>query len=211
VRAEIGLFLVPAAELLDPYLSVVEDVTKLLGVSFVTPVGALMGTAKKAMDLLFGTSGKPVLEIGLATTMAAPVPGNYCVVRAPRDSLRDVPLRLADDYRLVRPDGVALRDPYLVFTIGAGERRHDWAAIPGLTARYADIDDAVADDDQPRAMQALALFRRAALFSPDLLRADGNRIHDLVREQVLDAFPGTGTAATAARRLPPLGDLPLYG
>ena len=61
------------------------------------------------------------------------------------------------------------------------------------------------------AKEALASFRRVAVFSPDLLAADGLRLYAKVEEQVQLAFPATGTSGDVTRRgLPDLADIHLY-
>jgi hypothetical protein len=212
VDVEIGLFCVPTTDLLDPYLNLLDAVTSVAGVSLLATPRALVESARAAVETLLGVRDGSVLQIGLLTSLGPPIPGYYCVVRAPRDDPALDGLRLAEDHRLVQRDGVAVEHPYLVFRLTAGDRRDDWANIPDLRADYERIRDAVRDGDLARAEHAVAVFGRAAAFSPDLLVPDGLRLRDLVGEQVRAAFPATATVGgTGNEELPEFASLALYG
>ena len=72
--------------------------------------------------------------------------------------------------------GQPVRDvPYLVLTVSASARRNDWFQIPALRDAHADLVRDVESGDQARVREALSVFRRAAVLSPDLLSRDGAR------------------------------------
>ncbi|WP_432988578.1 hypothetical protein [Dactylosporangium sp. CA-233914] len=212
VELQVGLFAIPTTDLLEPYLGLVEEITKYVGVGYLAVPRMLVATAQAALNTLLGAPDGPSLEIGLVASLSDPVPGYYCVVRASRDdpSLRH--LAIAEDRRLVRPDGSAVQFPYLVVGVTAATRRDDWAGSPELQGAYEAVREAVKDGDLVRAEQALAMFGRVAVFSPDLLAEDGRRLRDLVRDQVHLVFPATATSGGARKgSLPELVDLPLFG
>ncbi|MEU8241758.1 hypothetical protein AB0C07_26200 [Actinoplanes missouriensis] len=196
ISAEIGLFAVPSADLLDPYLDLVEQVSTFAGVSFVPAAKSLVPTAKAALDAIFGSSASPSLEIGVAKNFSTVTTGYYCVVRIPRSGAAPAGLRVAADGRLERADGSEVTEPYLVFQISADTRRDDWAMIPDLQSGYERIRQAARFGDLRLANAEMAVFERAAIFSPDLLPEDGRRIADAVRSRIQLAFPQTATART---------------
>jgi hypothetical protein len=211
IGAEIGLFAVPAADLLQPYLNLIEEVTTFVGVRHLTPSSDLLRTAKNGLDLLFGAGDDPTLEVGFSGTLNRPAAGHYCVVRAPRDHPGLAGLRVAPDNRLLNGDGAAVTEPYLVFQLRASATRADWASVPDIRARYDELSTAARIGDVGEAQRVLESFRRAAVFSPDLLAADGVRLWNLVRAELALAFPATPTAAADGRPgLPELDTLPLY-
>lgn len=211
LEAEIGLFAFPAGYLVGPYLDLLGDIAAVT-CAFLPPAGALAATAlsapaRKGLDLLFGAATDARLEVGLAHAWSAPTTGYYAVVRAPEPP-GGFRVRAG---RLLTADGGEVRDPHLVLRLDAQRERHSWAEVPDIRAAYQVIADAAARGDLVAAREALASFRRVAVFSPDLLAADGLRLHAKVEEQVRLAFPATGTSGDALPHgLPDLASIQLY-
>lgn len=209
---ELGLILFPSADLLEPYLGIIEKVAMIAGVSLVTagvPLEPLV-IVKSALNLLLGASHDPQLQIGVATTFAAPRTGYFCAIKASREDPSLHGLAVASDHRLVRHDGKEVEHPYLLFTLTASEQRDDWSQIPELRSAYAGICDAARAGDLAQAQHALAMFRRTAVLSPDLLAKDGQRLARLVADEVSRAFPDVPTAREGVREMPDLSSLSLY-
>lgn len=213
VDLEMGLISFPSADLLAPYLGMIENVANIAGVSLIAagvPIMPLVSTVKSALQLLLGASGDPQLQIGIVTTFATPMTGYFCAIRAARDDRSLQGLAVSSDNRLVLYDGREVTQPYLLFTVTASERRDDWAQIPELLADYERIRDAAKKGDMSEAEQALAVFRRTAVLSPDLLAKDGVRLAELVADEVDSAFPAVPTAKGSLRKLPDLSSIRLY-
>jgi len=210
LEAEIGMFAFPADYLVGPYLDLLGDIAAVT-CAFLPPTRALAATAlsipvRKGLDLLFGAATGARLEVGLAHAWTAPATGYYAVVRAPEPP-GGFRIRAG---RLLTAGG-EVRDPHLVLRLDAQRERHSWAEIPDIRAAYQVIADAAARGDLVAAREALASFRRVAVFSPDLLAADGLRLHAKVEEQVRLAFPATGTSGDASPRgLLDLAGIQLY-
>jgi hypothetical protein len=172
---------------------------------------SLVPTAKAALDAVFGTGASPSLEIGVAKDFSAVTTGYYCVVRTPRTDASLAGLRVAADGRLVQDDGSAVTEPYLVFQISVAAKRDDWAMIPDLQAGYQRISQAARFGDLRLAEAEMAVFERAAIFSPDLLPEDGRRIAETVRSKMLLAFPqtATGRSESDGEVMPRFEDLPV--
>jgi hypothetical protein len=210
---EIGLFAFPADYLLGPYLDFLGEVAAVAS-AFLPPAGApasaaLMPPVRKGLDLLFGAATDARLEVGLTHTWDPPVEGYYAVVRAPEPPDG---FRVDATGRLLNHDGAEVRAPYMVLRLHAQRQRDNWNKIPDVLAAYQVIADAARRGDLVAAREALAAFRRIAVFSPDLLARDGERLHALVENEVKRAFPGTATGGRMGRGgLPALSDLELYG
>ena len=210
--AEIGLFAIPGGYLTGPYLDLLTNVATVAS-AFLTPAGALAGAAlmtpvRNGLDALLGAAAGARLEIGLAHSWQRPAVGSYAVVRAPQPSGG---FRVGAGNRLMTADGVGVRAPYLLLRLDARPQRHNWADIPDVAAAYQVIADAARRGDLAAAREALAAFRRIAVFSPDLLAADGQRLYDMVAEQVRLAFPATGTGGPVTQSaFPDLAGIGLY-
>lgn len=209
---EIGLFAIPGAYLTGPYLDLLGAIATMAS-AFLTPAGALasaalMAPVRKGLDQLLGAATGAHLETGLAHTWQAPAVGSYAVVRAPEPVGG---FRVGAGNRLMNPDGSEVRAPYIFLRLDAQRERHNWADIPDVSAAYQIVADAVRRGDLADAKEALAAFRRIAVFSPDLLASDGQRLHDKVAEQVRQAFPATGTSGGLPHPgFPDLADIQLY-
>ena len=212
LATEIGLFAVPAAYLTGPYLDLLGNIATVAS-AFLTPAAglasaALMAPVRQGLDLLLGAAGEAALEIGVAHTWPAPAAGHYAVVRA---AAPEGGYRVGPQNGLVNPDGSEVGAPYLLLRLEAKRERHNWAEIPDIRAAYQVIAEAARNGDLPGAREALAAFRRAAVFSPDLLAADGSRLYDKVAAQVRLAFPETGTSGVLpSPGLPAFGSIQLY-
>jgi hypothetical protein len=212
VDVEIGLFAVPGTYLMGPYLDLLGDVATVAS-AFLTPASALTSAAlmrplRTGLDLLLGATSDARLETGLAHTWQTPAVGNYAVVRASEPAGG---FRVGAGNRLTNPDGSEVRAPYLLLRLDAHRERHNWAGLPDVAAAYQVIADAARRGDLSGARDALAAFRRVAVFSPDLLASDGQRLHAKVAEQVRQAFPATGTSGALPQvDFPDLADIELY-
>ena len=210
--AEIGLFAFPGSYLLGPYLDLLGNIATVAS-AFLPPAGALASaalipSARKGLDLLFGATAEAKLEIGLAHAWQPPVTGSYAVVAAPEPSEG---FRLQQGRSLLNPDGSDVRAAYLILRLDAQPHRHNWASIPDIQASYEVVAAAARRSDLTAAKEALASFRRITLFSPDLLAADAERLHNLVDDQVKRAFPSITTSSRPPSvTFPVLADIPLY-
>jgi hypothetical protein len=206
---EIGLFSVATDNMAAPYLGLLERVAGVAGVSFSGAAAPLVEAVREGLDALFTNGDAACLEIGLVNTFTQVVTGHYVLARAPKGELPLEELGIDSDGRLTRA-GTVLHDvPYLVFHVGATERRDDWFDIPELRTAYDNIQDVLASGDASKGREALGAFRLRALMSADLLAADAQRIVGLVQKdvnEILDGAPVKASAIDANRtaRLRPL-------
>jgi hypothetical protein len=211
VNAEIGLFSVPQSDLAEPYLSIVEQLTGLAGVSLASSSMPLVRTVKSALNMLVGAASDTRLEIGVRTSLTPLVEGDYCAVKLSAADLTPADLRLTPAGTLTSPNGADITAPYLVFTVSTSPVREDWFIIPEIRAAYDELRAAARRGDLQRAEEGVRAFRRVATTCDDLLAPDGVRLTDLVQTEINLAFgEGVLTSATPTRDLPDLAALPLF-
>lgn len=202
---EIGLFAVPSANLVGPYLELLEDITSVAGVN---PGQALLAPVRKGLDMLLGATADASLEIGLAHTWAVPETGYFAVARVPA---KTEGLALGQGNRLLDATGAPVRAPYLILRVERTSERADWHSIQALRDMYEQVRDAVRRGDRAEALAAQAILRRIAVFSDDLLVEDGERLADMVEGMVAKAFPeGAPARGAEPYTMPDLAALPLY-
>jgi len=213
LEIEVGLFSVPSSDLAAPYLTLLENLSKTAGVSFISTALPFAGPIVEGVKLLTGGQNTD-LEIGLSTTEPRPKQG-YCVVmRAPKDAVPLSSLKLdPSDFSLFDSAGRPIADyPYLVLEVRAEPQRPDWFKIPDLAKANGRIQELYREgSDQTDA--ALQMFRRVALTCNDLLEEDArqlaNRVESLYR--IVSTTPRAARAATVADELPDLKEANLYG
>lgn len=195
LELEVGLFSVVSGDLVGPFLDVLESMSKAAGVTFVAAAGPFIEPLTQAISVLTGTSRDSLLEIGLAKQWE-PTTGYYAIVRAPRGRIRTEDVSVAADQRLVDARGDAIQDyPYVVFSIEASRERPNWFEIPELKSAYDDLNREVQRGKVRDAEEAFAVFRRAALTSPDLLIDDARKMTDKVNSHIKEVLNGIQTAA----------------
>lgn len=211
LSVELGLFSVKAGDFVGPFVDLLESISGAAGVALVEAAKAVAEPARRGFDLLLGTEGEAILEIGLATTFARPETGYFVVMRKGRDEVDLRTLRVAEDYRLVDRDGKAVVDvPYAVLAVEAAAARDDWFQIPQLAEAYGALKDDVRRAKLDTVKESLAAFKRTVLTSPDLLMSDAVRLVERVTTEIDMTMKLTQTAV-AERALPDLAEIDLYG
>jgi hypothetical protein len=204
LAVELGLFSVKSADLVSPFLSVLEELSQLAGVAFVATAKPFVAPLQRGIGLLTDSSDSNILEIGLAKTYNPAETGYFVVMRAPRDKVALEDLLLDESGRLLE-NGVAIEEwPYVVIRVEASSRRADWLRVPDVAGPYRILDDAVRRQNLPDVHDALSAFKVALHLSPDLLSKDADRIFELVEAQTEKALTATRTAAGPQEGLPGL-------
>jgi hypothetical protein len=219
LELEVGLFSIRSADLAAPYLTLLESLSKMAGVSYVAQALPFAEPLKKGIDLLTGSADDTILEIGFAAEQWDPVTGVWVNVRATAAQLnvRDLTVE-GDDYRLLHR-GVPVTDyPYMLIEVSADTKRPAWFEIPDLRSTYGDLNAAMRKSRVEDVQDALAVFRRTALTSGDLLFEDASQLVARIEEKVAAVLQRpTGTRGFAGRpeeaeesELPPLEAIQLY-
>lgn len=208
---EVGLFSIKAADLAGPFVSVLEKMSKLAGVSVVSAAMPFVEPIAEGIDLLAGAEDDTTLEIGLSRVTPNPETGYFVVMRAPRGAVDVASLRVEPDYRLVDRAGKAVSDyPYMVLALEATSARADWFSLPDLASPYGDLQTEVRKGRLPDIEEAFAAFKRRVLTSPDLLSADALRLVAKVRTE-LESVVGSAPTRAGRTALQDLESIDLYG
>jgi hypothetical protein len=204
LELELGLFSILSQDLTGPFLDVLENMSKAAGVTFVTAARPFVEPLTQGISLLTGTTGDSLLEVGLSKAWE-PTTGYYAILRAPRGRIRQEDVRVASDQRLVDANGNAIQDyPYIVFSVETRRDRPNWFEIPELKTAYDELEAEARRGRVDDVEQAFAVFRRAALLSPDLLFDDAKLIVNKVDARLKEVL---GSAQTAGRPPAPLPEL----
>ena len=136
------------------------------------------------------------------------------VIGAPKGTVQVDELKVdPSDKKLLtkdsKPFGAA---PYMVIQFQATSRREDWFQIHELKSAYDEIKAMVEKGSTAKDLDAgITMFRRKALFSPELLEDDAKRIAKKVADAVSAASPaGNAAFALKKRVLPELRKIKVY-
>jgi hypothetical protein len=195
---EVGLFSIAAADLLGPYLGVLEDLAKVAGGAFVQAAQPFVAPVTRGLRLLLGDGDAKALEIGLSKTWQQPVTGLFAVARIPAGGQA---LSYDPQLRMLTLAGQPVREPHMVLSVEATDKRPDWQQIPELLAAYGDIKREALRQDMVRTEEALAAFRVRARFSPDLIGGDADSIVAAVQKEIDAAFGAVQTSGASIREM----------
>lgn len=210
---ELGLFSVKDADLVAPFIEVLQKMASQAGVSVVSTAIPFVQPLRKGIDaLLVGADTQ--LEVGVSTNLVPLKTGWYVVMRAPKQEVDVSKLRVtSEDFRLVNADtGQMFKEyPYMVFTVAQDVMRQDWYNLPDLKNPYKELQEAVRKGDYNAAKELIVTFRRSVLTSDDLITRDGVRIAQFVKQAAEEVMTATAVArGKDARELPALESYRLY-
>lgn len=211
LSVELGLFSVKIADLLAPYLAVMEKMSRAAGVAYFNAAQPFVEPITEAIRLLTGAPDTAKLEIGLSRTIDTPQTGWWLLMCATRKDLDVDKLKIVG-HELVNSSGRSTPAfPYLVLSIGASKQREDWFMIPELSQAYNSINECLRQGRRGDAENALNQFKWVALVCPDLIRKDAEKIVELVTNEAISAMPTTRTSAAPREEMVPLNEIKLYG
>jgi hypothetical protein len=210
VELELGLFSVKSADLVEPYLTLLERISGLAGVAVVNTALPFAQPLVDGVRLLTGGSDETMLEVGVATAFTPPQTGYYVVIRAPRHEWRGR-LRVGEGSSLVNEAGDEVTQfPYLVFSVSADDKRDDWFQLPDIADAYRTLRSDVRRGNFELARESFAFFKRVALTSPDLLTDHSDMLVTKVEAEMQDALGATLTAGAEQTEMRELRDLNLF-
>ncbi len=211
LKIEMGLFSVKGADLTSPFLDTMTFLSQQAGIGFVSQATAFAPAIRKGIELLSGKDGACAFEIGISRSHTTPTTGYYVVVTAPKGALDPKDLRIdPNDKKLLFKGEPLTQYAYLVYRIGSLEKKADFGAIPEISAAYTDCQSAIRTGNQTNAEEALKVFRRIVLTSPDLISKDARRLVDIVKDMMTEIFSEPARAAKPNKPSPNLEDLKLY-
>jgi hypothetical protein len=197
LELEIALFSIESQDLTEPFLSLLESLSGLAGVSYVAKALPFAEPLKLGIGLLTGRGGDAsVLEVGFAAEQWVPAPGVWVNMRATAQQAPIKDLRVeGDDYKLTLRGQPVLDFPYLIIEVTADTKRPTWFEVPELRDSYNALRDLVRRGTVQEAQDALAVFRRTALTCSDLLFDDARSLVAKVQQETQEvlgpATPGS--------------------
>jgi hypothetical protein len=211
VKMEVGLFSIKEADLAEPFLKLLTDISDMSGVAFASAALPYVKPLTDGINLLTGGSGNAVLEIGIDQEMDVIRSGAYVVMRAEKNKVEINKLRLSQfDFKLTNEIGQNISDyPYMVIEISGQKTRDDWFLIPNISEAYNKIMSAAEQGNYTEAGEALKAFKSTVRFSKDLLADDKKRLTDKAVAEVDGLLTATPTAGTFLA-MKPLAELDLY-
>lgn len=213
VEIEVGLFSIEEADLVAPYLSILEKMSDVAGVGFLKAAIPFAEPIKDGVNALLNGQGDSILEIGLSRIFQPLKTGFHLVMRVAQEELDPSSLKLeGENWRVVGANGKLVKDyPYMVVEITATEDKYDWAKLPELKRQYDLVKEAIVRGDGAEAKAGQQVFRRLAFTSSDLIHDHAERLSKLVKDEV---DKGLGTpeqhAASDVRRVKEFEELALY-
>ncbi|TDR40082.1 hypothetical protein DFR29_114134 [Tahibacter aquaticus] len=188
MELEIGLFSFGAADLAQPYLELLGDLSKAAGVAFISQIEPFLAPLRRGAELLFDQN-RSVLEIGIALGQAQWQAGTYVVARVPKGTLAPGAYSLdAKDYKLLDKNRQPAPFPYFVFAVEALEQRADYARIPDVRDGWESVRSVASEGRPPgEVRQRFNEFRRRVWLCADLLAADKPRILDIFSREIAGA------------------------
>lgn len=212
LEIEVGLFSIESVNLAQPFLTVLESLSQAAGVSYVNAAVPFVGPLLQGIDLLAGTSGGSILEIGLSRKYQNVETGTMVIMRAAKGLIDLSDLRVDEDYRLIDSYGNAVKDyPYMVLAIDAEKERADWFNIPELAQSYHEIQQALRKGKHQETMEALAVFKRVVYTSPDLLDRHAENLARKVDSEVNNKLKFIPTSKSLTEmRMPELMTMDIF-
>lgn len=212
LTVEVGLFSVKEADLAGPFLSVLESMSKVAGVSFVSAALPFAGPIRDGINLLAGAGDDSILEIGMSQVYQPVESGYFVIMRAKQGQVDPAKFRIDNGHQLVDDQsGQSIGGfPYLVFRIDLSPRRDAWFMVPELATAHEALREAIRQGQRTHIDETFAVFKRTALTCPDLLLADAQQLVRKVESEVAGIVVPTATAKALGATVRPLQEVDLY-
>lgn len=210
VSLQVGLFSVVSANLLTPYVTLLEEISKMGSVEFINVALPYTDLIAKGINFLTGTTNPQTLEIGVSTSFEQVSSGWLLVMRAPRAEFSDARLNkltvAAADSKLLEGTVPVANYPYMLLRFSSSPTRDDWFKVPELLAQSQLFNDVLRKGNANEVRPALAAFERFLRTCPDILTADADKVAKKARAEVDRLYPPD---AKTAAILPAAGLDPL--
>jgi hypothetical protein len=203
-----ALLSVKAVDYARPFLSTLEKLSSLAGVSFFSaaaPLAEPLLTGIQALTQLSGGSGTQIVYAGNLPLHT----GIFLVAATDTGGFSWADYTFGPDYTLLSNGAPVADFPYMVLTVESSESRPNWKQIPAIQAAEETLDQAVkaagrkiaveGSDERNKVDDALFAFRWACLNCEDLCPDDGERVADLAKARV-DALLAGGVVRPSGIR-----------
>lgn len=215
LELDIGMFSVKSADLVEPYLDLLEEISGQASIPFVKTAAPFVLAVKKGADALLGRSSDTVLEIGLSRGYddTALKEGAVAVIRSEGKKVSSDDIVMdSSDYSLMWKGGDPFTEyPYFVYSIITSKQRNDWKRIPDLSEAWKKLNQDIRSGQGIE--DSFKAFKTICLLSPDLLEADKSRLIERAETLVDHVTSNEGLerySPDQAYRLPPFSAIMLY-
>lgn len=138
ISIDAGLYSVEAESLLEPYLHLVESLSRAASGMFSGPAALLAEPLRQGFLGLMGDKGD-MLEVGLVDSWPAPYQCRILVM-PPSQNGDAGPYTVTEDGHVHTADNrVVLDRSYLVLDITATDHHGSWSSVPGLSPAYVRV------------------------------------------------------------------------
>lgn len=213
IDLQIGLFSVKSDNIAARFITLLESMSTIAGVSFITAAMPYIEPLKQGISLLTQLDGDDsILEIGLSRTIEPLKTGWFFVMRAPKENIDPATFQVTrNDHRLVDSMGNSIKAyPYMLFQVSASTKRPDWFMIPELATAYEVLQGHVKTGKFDDVEASLTAFKLATLTCPDLIERDAASLADKMDKKIKSIMQRAQTSARRQRKLPPFKDIGLY-
>jgi hypothetical protein len=212
LQIEVGLFSIKSADLIAPYLDLLQTISNKAGVGFVSQAMTFAEPIKTGINLLLGAGQDVELEVGLQEGFSIPETGSYVLIRTANQQIDATALTMDSNNELHDASGKLLTDyPYIVFTIEASKTREDWFKIPEVKKAHEGLMSAIkARKFNEAENDAFPTFRRTCLTSSDLLFDDALQLVQKQEAKLKVILQAQQVAAVKAPDVWSLRSLDLY-
>lgn len=214
LKLQLGLFSVKCYDLLAKYTELLESVSSIAGVAFVSTALPYIQPIKQGISLLTHGDQDSILEIGLSREFDTLKSGWFLVMRAPAEEINIRNLKVTPhNFQLIdKYSEKQIKDyPYMICQIQSSKQRPDWRLIPEIIKSYNELMDIVRSGDLNRVKESLSSFRRIVYTSPDLVFSDAKTLYAKVESKVNDIFGPSNVECTLSIPEPmSLDDIDIY-
>jgi len=173
---EVGLFAIPSADLVGPFISVLETLSKEAGVSFISSALPFVKPIREGIKLLIGASDKITLEIGFTRDFNRPKNGTYGIIKKKRAQIKDGKYFLGADNRILYNDN-PLSESYFVIEVFSSNHNYEYKQNKELEENFDAIMKAINEDKKDdEVLEYFTVFKKSVITSSDLIETDQDRI-----------------------------------
>jgi hypothetical protein len=207
IGVDIGLFAIKSADLAEPYMNLLAEVSKDTLVPSIAAALPFANIIRNGIDTFAGGKYDSVLEVGYKSEWEQPRTGYYVIFREKNDKYPKQVLKIIDagvpgDVVLAERSGRELMDiSYTIVSVTASERHDYWTLLPEIKDTYLEMYKQLAQDKEAEARETLVSFRRAVMTSWELQQEHKTAIVEAVKRDF--------EQAVAEATLGPVGVRPL--
>lgn len=194
IQLDLGLFSIQSANLIAPYLGLLQDISKFAMGTFLPQVMEVVQTVEKSLQAITGGDS---LEIGRVGKLEART-GRYLIIRADAAEYNINNFKYDDQRRLLYYGNEVVENfPYAIIQIRSKKERDGFYDIPAIRDAFQHFKNQIRKHPFDRLENAKAFeqFRVMCELSPDLLMMHAQKLVAQIRERYANYLPKPEDAA----------------